>query len=297
MSDGPDAVRSRFGGSAPPGDGAPEARGAAREGASRTVWEDPGVRHPRAVIDDDAELHPSSSVGAFAVIGPGVELGADVRVGSHALVERDTRVGRGCELHHGAVLGTDPQDLKYEGEPATLEVGPGTVIREYATLNRGTAASGATRVGADCLIMAYAHVAHDCRIGDHVILSNSVNMGGHVEIGDWAIVGGITAIHQFARIGDHAFVGGGSRLPQDVVPFTTVAGNPCSAYGINTTGLRRRGFDDERIRALRSAYRSLFRSDLNLGDAVDRLADAGPETEDVRAMIDFIRASERGVTT
>jgi len=261
------------------------------------VWEDPGVRHPGAVIDDDADLHPSCSVGPFAVIGPGVELGPDVRVGPHVLVERDTRVGRGCELHHGAVLGTDPQDLKYEGESAVLEVGPGTVIREYATLNRGTAASGATRVGADCLIMAYAHVAHDCRIGDHVILSNSVNMGGHVEIGDWAIVGGVTAIHQFARIGDHAFVGGGSRLPQDVVPFTTVAGNPCSAYGINTTGLRRRGFDDERIRALRAAYRSLFRSNLNLGDAVDRLADSGPETADVRAMIDFVRASERGVTT
>ncbi len=282
----------RFGGAASRG-----APGHARAGASRTVWEEPGVRHPTAVVDEDAVVDPSASVGPFAVIGPGVELGPSVRVGSHALVERDTRVGEGCEIHHGAVVGTDPQDLKYEGEASTLELGPHTVVREYATLNRGTAASGSTVVGADCLVMAYAHVAHDCRIGDHVILSNSVNMGGHVEIGDWAIVGGVTAIHQFARIGRHAFVGGGSRLSQDVVPFTTAAGNPCSAYGINSTGLRRRGFDDERIRALESAYRDLFRSDLNLGDAVERLAESGPATEDVRAMIEFVRASERGVTT
>lgn len=293
MSGDAEAARDRFGGASGTGGGA----GHARAGASRTLWEEPGVVHPSAVVDDDAELDPSCSVGPFAVIGPGVELGPDVRVGSHALVERDTRLGEGCEIHHGAVVGTDPQDLKYEGEPSTLEIGPRTVIREYATLNRGTAASGATVVGGDCLIMAYAHVAHDCRLGDHVILSNSVNMGGHVEIGDWVIVGGVTAIHQFARIGRHAFVGGGSRLPQDVVPYTTVAGNPCAAYGVNTTGLRRRGFDDGRIKALRAAYRSLFRSDLNLGDAVDRLAEEGPETEEVREVIEFIRASERGVTT
>ena len=295
MSGDAEAARDRFGDAA--GAGGRDGAAHARAGASRTVWEEAGSVHPSAVVDGDADLHPSCSVGPFAVVGPGVELGPGVRVGSHALVERDTRVGEGCEIHHGAVVGTDPQDLKYEGEPSTLEIGPRTVIREYATLNRGTAASGETRVGGDCLIMAYAHVAHDCRLGDHVILSNSVNMGGHVEIGDWAIVGGVTAIHQFARIGRHAFVGGGSRLPQDVVPYTTVAGNPCAAYGINTTGLRRRGFDDGRIRALRQAYRKLFRSELNLGDAVDRLAGEGPETEEVREVIAFIRSSERGVTT
>lgn len=292
--DGPDSGNP----SPPAGASAPAgSTGHARAGASRTLWEDPGERHPTAVVDDDADVHPSVSVGPFAVIGPGVELGPHVRVGSHALVERDTRVGEGCEIHHGAVVGTDPQDLKYEGESSTLELGARTVVREYATLNRGTAASGATRVGADSLVMAYAHVAHDCRIGDHVILSNTVNMGGHVEIGDWAIVGGVTAIHQFTRIGEHAFVGGGTRLPQDVVPFTTVAGNPCSAYGINTTGLRRRGFDDERIGALQNAYRTLFRSEDHLGDAVERLVTQGVETEEVRKMVEFIRASERGVTT
>jgi UDP-N-acetylglucosamine acyltransferase len=226
-----------------------------------------------------------------------VTLGPDVRVASNVLIERDTRVEAGCRIHHGAVLGTDPQDLKYEGEPTTLEVGAGTVVREYATLNRGTRASGRTTVGEKCLVMAYAHVAHDCRVGDGVILSNAVNMGGHVEIGDHAVVGGVTAIHQFVRIGRHAFVGGGSRLPQDVPPYLMVAGNPCESYGLNTVGLRRSGFDREVMRELRSAYRSLFQSEMNLGAALDRLEDEEDVGEEVAEMMDFIRASERGVVT
>ncbi len=258
---------------------------------------EPGVRHPTAIVDPEAELAESVSVGPYAVIGAEVSLADGVRVGPHALLEGPTRVGEECEIHNGAVVGTDPQDLKYEGEESWLEVGARTTIREYATLNRGTSASGITRVGSDCLIMAYAHVAHDCRIGDHVILSNAVNMAGHVEIGDWAIVGGVTAIHQFVRIGRHAFVGGGSRLPQDVVPFATVAGNPCSAYGINTTGLRRRGFDDATVRALRSAWRSIFQGDVNIGQALDRLEAEGDQEPEVEEMIAFIRESERGVTT
>ena len=258
---------------------------------------EPGVRHPSAVIHGDAELADSVSVGPFAVIGAGVTLADGVRVGPHALIEKNTRVGAECEIHHGAVLGTDPQDLKYGGEESWLAVGDRTVVREYATLNRGTAASGETRVGTDCLIMAYAHVAHDCRIGDHVILSNAVNMAGHVEIDDHAIVGGVTAIHQFVRIGAHAFVGGGSRLPQDVVPYTIVAGNPCTAYGINVTGLRRRGFAKETITALRQAYRTLFQSELNIGAALERLESGEPETDEVREVIDFVRGSERGITT
>ena len=249
------------------------------------------------MIHEDAELADSVSVGPFAVIGAGVALDEGVRVGPHVLIERNTRVGADCEIHHGAVLGTDPQDLKYEGEESWLEVGDRTVVREYATLNRGTAASGETRIGAECLVMAYAHVAHDCRIGDHVILSNAVNMAGHVEIDDHAIVGGVTAIHQFVRIGAHAFVGGGSRLAQDAVPYTIVAGNPCKAYGINVTGLRRRGFEKETITALRQAYRTLFQSELNIGAALERLESEQPGTGEVREMIEFVRASERGITT
>lgn len=258
---------------------------------------EPGVRHRTAIIHDEARLADSVTVGPFAIIGPGVELAEGVRVGAHAVLERNTRVGEDCEIHPGAVLGTDPQDLKFEGEESWLEVGRRTVVREYATLNRGTAESGLTRVGSDCLVMAYAHVAHDCRVGDHVILSNAVNMAGHVEIEDHVIVGGVTAIHQFVRIGAHAFVGGGSRLPQDVVPYTIVAGNPCAAYGINLTGLRRRGFDKETIGALRDAYRTIFQSDLNIGAALDHLEAEGPNVPEVRQMIDFVRASERGITT
>lgn len=258
---------------------------------------EPGTRHATALVDSGAELDDSVSVGPYAVIGAGVTLEAGVQVGPHVFIERDTVVGEGCQIHNGAVLGTDPQDMKYRNEPSRLEIGRRTTIREYATLNRGTAASGVTRVGDDCLIMAYAHVAHDCHLGDHVILSNTVNMGGHVEIGDWAIVGGVTAIHQFVRIGRHAFVGGGSRIPQDVAPYVTVAGNPASAYGINSEGLRRRGFPEGSLRELHHAYRVLFRSRHNMGDAIDQLeseVDLGPE---VREIVDFIRASERGVTT
>lgn len=262
-----------------------------------TLRVEPGVRHPSAVVDPDAEMAESVGIGPFAVVGPGVSLADGVQVGPHALVERNTRVGESCEIHKGAVLGTDPQDLKYEGEESWLEVGPRTVVREFATLNRGTAAAGTTRVGSDCLIMAYAHVAHDCRLGDHVILANSVAMGGHVEIGDHAIVGGLVAIHQFVRIGEHAFVGGGSRLPQDVPPFVTVAGNPCAAYGINSEGLRRRDFPPDTIRALQRAYRAIFRSEHHIGRALEELAAEGEPIPEVARLVEFIRASERGVTT
>lgn len=255
-----------------------------------------GLRHPTSIIDPSAELSDSVTVGPYTIIGPGVTIGERATVGPHVFIERDTTIGSDCVLAKGAVLGTDPQDQKYAGERTWLEVGARTVVREYATLNRGTAASGVTRVGADALIMAYAHVAHDCRIGDHVILANAVNMGGHVEIEEWAIVGGVTAIHQFVRIGRHSFIGGGSRLPQDVAPYVMVAGNPCRAYGLNTVGLRRRKFPVETIKALRHAYRTIFQSDLNIGQAIERLA-ATEETDEVRHMISFIRDSRRGITT
>lgn len=256
-----------------------------------------GERHATAIVDPTAKLAESVSLGPYSIVGPNVVLGERVQVGPHVLIERDTRVGDGCRLGKGAVLGTDPQDLKYRGEPTRLEVGPRTVVREYATLNRGTGASGLTAVGADCLIMAYVHVAHDCRIGDHVVLANAVNMGGHVEIEDWAIVGGVTAIHQFVRIGCHAFVGGGSRVSQDVAPYVTVAGNPCTAYGLNSVGLKRRGFSNETLKTLRSAYRDIFQSDLNIGQALAQLAAEGPHTDEVEHLVSFIHESRRGITT
>jgi UDP-N-acetylglucosamine acyltransferase len=258
---------------------------------------EPGQRHATAIIHPDAVLDESVSVGPYSIIGPGVVIEEDVRVGPHVLVEKDTRIGRGCMMAKGAVLGTDPQDIKYGGEETSLEVGERTVVREYATLNRGTATSGVTRVGSDSLIMAYAHIAHDCRIGDHVILANAVNMGGHVEIEDWAIVGGVTAIHQFVRIGCHSFIGGGSRVPQDVAPYVMVAGNPCAAYGLNTVGLRRRGFPAETVQALRRAYRMIFRSGQNVGRATDELGREEGQPPEIERLVTFIRDSRRGVTT
>lgn len=253
--------------------------------------------HATAIVHPEARIPESASVGPYSIIGPGVAIGERVTIGSHVLIERDTTVGDDTLIFKGAVLGTDPQDLKYAGEATTLVVGSRTTIREYATLNRGTIDSGTTAVGDDCLIMAYAHVSHDSRVGNHVILANSVNMGGHVIIEDWAIVGGVTAIHQFVRIGCHSFVGGGSRLPQDVAPYVMVAGSPCAAYGLNIVGLRRRGFQREAIRQIRDAYRLVFQSELNVSQALDRLEAREDLRPEVEHMVSFIRSSERGVTT
>ena len=253
--------------------------------------------HPTAIVDADAELGQGVEVGPWALVGPGVQVGDGTVVGPRVLIERDTVVGEDCRLANGAVLGTDPQDMKYQGEHSTLEVGDRTVVREFATLNRGTQASGRTVVGSDCLIMAYAHVAHDCELGNHVVLANSVHMGGHVLIEDWAIVGGVTPIHQFVRIGAHAFVGGGSRVPQDVPPYCRAAGNPPKLYGLNSVGLERRGFSEEVRRALKDAYRVLFMGDLTLSAALDRAEREVAGIPEVKHLLSFIRASERGITT
>ena len=253
--------------------------------------------HPTAIVHDDARLGSGVVVGPWALIGPGVVVGDGTEVGPRVLIEKDTTIGEDCFLANGAVLGTDPQDLKFKGERSRLEVGDRTIVREYATLNRGTSASGSTVVGSDCLLMAYAHVAHDCEIGNHVVLANSVNMAGHVMIEDWAIVGGVTPIHQFVRIGAHAFVGGGSRVPQDVPPYCRAAGNPPKLYGLNSVGLERRGLSEEVRKALKKAYRLLFQSDVNLSKALDRAEQEVPGIPEVRHLLEFIRASERGVTT
>ncbi|MFQ5537523.1 MAG: acyl-ACP--UDP-N-acetylglucosamine O-acyltransferase [Gemmatimonadota bacterium] len=255
------------------------------------------VIHPTALVDPGAELGEGVTVGPWALIGPGVRVGDGTEVGPRVLVERDTHIGEDCRIFNGAVLGTDPQDLKYLGEETFLEVGDRTVVREFATLNRGTAATGRTVVGSDCLLMAYTHVAHDCELGNHVILANSVNMGGHVLIEDWAIVGGLTPIHQFVRIGAHAFVGGGSRIAQDIPPYCRAAGNPPRLLGLNAVGLDRRGFSEEVRSALKRAYRILFNSKLNLTQAMLRAADDVPQIPEVLHLLEFIRASERGVTT
>jgi len=251
--------------------------------------------HATAVVDPDTEIGTDVEIGPYCVVGPNVVLGDGVRLGAHVVIERDTVLGAGCAVHSGAILGGDPQDLKYRGEPTRLVVGPRTVIRECVTLNRGTAARSLTEIGSDCLIMAYAHVAHDCLIGSNVVIANAVNMGGHVHIGDWVILGGLTAIHQFARIGQHAIVGGASAVRKDVPPFVKASGNPIRLFGLNSVGLQRRGIADETRAALRRAYRVLFQSDMNLTRAVEvarREVDPLPE---VLALLEFIEQSDRGV--
>lgn len=264
-------------------------------GQNRPVLEEVDI-HPTAIVDPGAELDRGVTIGPWTMIGPGVQIGAGTSVGPSALIERNTVVGAECVIHKGAVLGTAPQDLKYAGEETHLTVGDRTTIREYATLNRGTTASGITAVGHDCLLMAYTHVAHDCRIGDHVILSNAVNMAGHVEIEDWVIIGGLTPIHQFVRIGTHAFVGGASRVSQDVPPYCRVAGSPAKLYGLNSVGLERRGFTPEVRAALKRAYRIIFQSQLNVTQGLARASDEVEAVAEVTHLLEFIRNSERGIT-
>jgi UDP-N-acetylglucosamine acyltransferase len=256
-----------------------------------------GAVHETAVIDATAILATDVEVGPYTVVGPNVRIGAGTVIGPHVQIVRDTTIGEGCRIHHGAALGGDPQDLKYSQEPTELVVGSNTVIREFVTLNRGTSAHGKTEVGSHCLFMAYAHVAHDCIIGDHVILANSVAMGGHVLIEDHVIVGGLTAIHQFVRIGQHAFVGGSAAVMKDVAPFVKAAGNPLKLYGLNSLGLQRRGFSEETRITLKRAYRMIFSSDsLNIGQAVQKARSELQLTPEVQHFLAFIQASERGVT-
>lgn len=252
--------------------------------------------HSTAIVDASAEIGEGVTIGPYSIVGPQVSIGEGTRLGPHVLIERDTSVGADCAIHKGAVLGTDPQDLKYAGEPTHLVIGDRTIVREYATLNRGTAARGLTKIGEDCLLMAYTHVAHDCELGDHVILSNSVNMGGHVTIGDWAIVGGLTPIHQFVRIGEHAFVGGATRVAKDVPPYVKAAGSPMQLYGLNSVGLQRRGFSDEIRMELKRAYRLFFGSSHNTSQALVRARNELKPIAEVEVFLSFFEESARGVS-
>ncbi len=251
--------------------------------------------HPAAIVEcpvpDDCE------VGPYAVVGPDVVIGPGVRIAPHAFVGGRTTISGGVVIGPSAVVGTDPQDLKYGGEDTSLLIGERTVIREFANLNRGTSATGMTVVGADCLVMAYAHVAHDCRVGDSVILANSVNLAGHVQIGDYAIIGGVVPVHQFVRIGEHSMTGGGFRVPMDVPPFCLVGGYPLRVVSLNTVGLRRRGFSPERLADLDRAFTLLFRESGPLTAKARSIVGGDGWGNDARRLASFILESDRGVIT
>jgi UDP-N-acetylglucosamine acyltransferase len=253
------------------------------------------VIHRTALIDPGAHLGTDVMVGPYAIIGPNVTIGDRSQIAAHAVIERDTRVGAEVKVGYGSILGADPQDLKYRGEETWVEVGDQTTIREYCTINRGTPATGRTTVGRRCFIMTYVHIAHDCVIGDDVILANSIQMAGHVTIDDRAIVSGLVPIHQFVRIGTYAFVGGGSRVNQDVPPYTKAVGNPMHLYGLNSVGLQRAGFGAEVKLALKKAYRLVFNSHLTITQGVARARAEIATITEVETFLRFIEASQRGV--
>ena len=251
--------------------------------------------HPTAIISPDADIAPDVEIGAFAIVGEGCTIGEGSVIAARATLERNVTLGRSVKVGIGTVLGGAPQDLKYAGEETTVEVEDGTVIREYVTINRGTAHSFRTTVGKNCLLMSYVHIGHDCRIGNSVILSNVVQLAGHVSIEDKAILSGLSAVHQFARIGRHSFIGGMSRVSKDIPPFLKAVGNPVKLYGLNTIGLQRSGMEEATILELKRAYRLLFRSDLNLSQAIERAQNDLEPLDEVKELIRFVEASERGV--
>lgn len=251
--------------------------------------------HPTALVDPGAILGSDVEVGAFAIIGPGCVLGDGCIVAPRATLERNVLLANRVRVGSGSILGGDPQDLKYRGEETTVEIGEDSVIREYATINRGTAESLSTSVGRGSFVMSYVHLAHDCHVGDGVILGNSVQLAGHVKIDDRAIVSGLSAVHQFARIGRHAFVGGCSRVAKDVPPYLKAVGNPVRLYGLNSVGLQRSGFDAETVRELKRAYRLLFRSDLNISQAMERARAEVADLPEVGHFLQFIEDSQRGI--
>jgi len=253
------------------------------------------VIHRTALVDPTADLGPDVSVGPYCVIGPRVTVGERCIIAGHTVIERNTRVGEGVKIGYGTVIGNDPQDLKYKGEETWVEIGSGTIIREYCTINRGSTATGKTTIGERCFLMTYVHVAHDCVVGNDVIIANSVQMAGHVSVHDRAIISGLVPIHQFVRIGTYAFVGGLSRVNQDVPPYTKAAGNPVHLYGLNSVGLQRAGFSPDLKLALKRAYRLVFNSDLTVSQGVARARVELPDVPEVETFLQFIEASQRGV--
>ncbi|HUO14070.1 MAG TPA: acyl-ACP--UDP-N-acetylglucosamine O-acyltransferase [Verrucomicrobiae bacterium] len=253
--------------------------------------------HPTAIIDPRAKVHASCAIGPYCVIGADVELGENCRLISHVAIEGPTKIGSHNTFFPFAAIGMAPQDVTYKGEPTRLEIGDHNEIREYVTLNRGTVKGGGlTKIGSHILIMAYTHVGHDCVIGDHAMLINGATIAGHVTVEEWAVVGALCPVHQFVRIGAHSYVGGGTTITQDVLPFSkTSAARDTHAYGMNKVGLERRGFSSERIAKIHHAYKILLASKLNTTQALEKLKSEPNRGEDVDMLIRFIESAERGI--
>lgn len=252
--------------------------------------------HATAIVDPAAKIHENVEIGPYSIIGPDVEIGAGSWIGPHVVIKGPTTIGQDNKIFQFASVGEATQALGEDPEKGALEIGDRNTIREYATINRGSEKHrGLTTIGNDCLLMAYTHVAHDCILGDKIIFSNGTSIGGHVEIGDHAVLGGFTLVHQFVRIGKHSFSGMGTAINRDVPPYVTVSGNYASAYGINKEGLKRRGFEQDTVRALHRAFMELIKSRQKREDAIDRLKSLIKQHPEVADFVAFVESSERGV--
>lgn len=252
--------------------------------------------HPTAVVSPKAKLADSVSVGPFSVISDNVTIGAGTKIGSHCVIEGNTAIGKNCEIFTGAVLGSRPQDLKFKGEKVFLEIGDNNIIREYCTLNPGTQEGGKTIIGGNNLLMAYSHIAHDCKVGNGCVLANNSTLAGHVNIEDKAVIGGIVAIHQFVRIGMLSIIGGCSKVVQDIPPYSTCDGHPARVYGLNLVGLRRKGVSGDSIKQIGRAFKIFFNSGLSVKHSLERVEKELEKTEEIVYLVNFVKSSERGLT-
>ncbi len=252
--------------------------------------------HETAIVSGEAEIDPSVTIGPYSLVDGPVRIGCGTTIGPHVVLRGPTTIGEDCRIFQFASIGEQPQDKKYAGEPTRLEIGDRNVIREFATFNRGTAQDdGVTRIGNDNWIMAYVHVAHDCRVGNHTVLANNVTLAGHVDIGNYAILGGFSGLHQFCKVGDHAFLGMYAALGQDVPAYCMIGGTPAQPKGINSEGLKRRGFTPEQITHIRRAYRIIYRSGLKLAEAIEQLETLSGTQPELLPMLESLKSSERGI--
>lgn len=252
--------------------------------------------HPTAIIAPGAQLADDVAIGPYCVVGEHVEIGAGTRIGPHCVIDGHTRIGTDNRIFQFCSVGAPPQDKKYAGEPTRLVIGNGNTLREFCTVNVGTAQDkGVTTLGDDNWIMAYVHIAHDCTVGDHTVFANNATLAGHVDVGDWAILGGFTGVHQFVRVGAHSFCGVGTVLLQDLPPFVTVSGNPAAPHGINSEGLKRRGYSADAVTAIRRAYKTLYRAGLTLDEARRELAERATALPELAPLAEFIALPGRGI--
>ncbi len=253
--------------------------------------------HPTAIVSPDAQIDKDVTIGPYAVVGDEVIIGPGTTIGPHAVIDPYVEIGSECQIYQFASVGAVPQSLKFQGEKTWTKIGSRCIIREFVTINRGTADGGAvTQIGDDCLLMAYVHIAHDCILGSNVVMANNATLAGHVTIGNHATVGGLSAIHQFVRVGDYAFLGGKSVVVKDITPFVLASGDRAKLHGLNQVGLKRQGFSPEALKQLKKTYRLIFRIGLTLNEAIERVVAEVEPLPEVQAFIEFIKSSERGIT-